>query len=353
MLARLRTWITVHKRHAPAAALVAGLLWDSATLGRPDELYGNLVLLFYILVSGVSIVLMSRREHRKREPSLWLLLVTQFSFGNLTSGLLVLYTASATFVGNWLFLLLLVALLIGSEVFRNQYERLRFNVAVYYLLVFSYLVLLVPVLARTIEAWTFLVSGVLSLAVISLFLFLLRTVAREAFSANRKQLVAGIAAVFIVFNIFYYFNVIPPVPLSAREVGIFHKVERSGETYLVSYERGRWYEFWKRSDSGFHLGASGRAYCYSSIFAPADLSTPVYHVWEEYDAQLRAWKEREKISFPIHGGRDGGYRGYSIKTVDAGVWRCSVETERGAILGRTEVTVIPGAPVPELTVEVR
>ena len=347
-----------YQRHLPAAALLAGLIWDSITLGRPDRLFDNAVLLFYLFVAGTFIVLMSRREHRGKERSFWFLLITQFSFGNLASGLLILYNVSATVSGNWIFLLLLSGFLIGNEVFQNRYDRLRFNTTVFYLLLLAYLALAIPVLLRSIDTWVFFVSGLTSLVVIGLFLFLLRYSAPLTFEVNKTALIRGILGVLVFFNVFYFFNLIPPVPLAAREVGIFHGVERlssdtvSGHLYRVSYEKGKWYQFWKKSDTLMRMGTPGEAYCFSAVFAPSRLSTSLFHHWERYSETSKEWESVGRTGFLIMGGRDEGYRWYSTKTVAPGKWRCSVETARGSLLGRAQVTIEPGEPT-EFVVDTR
>ncbi|MDO8590949.1 MAG: DUF2914 domain-containing protein, partial [bacterium] len=46
------------------------------------------------------------------------------------------------------------------------------------------------------------------------------------------------------------------------------------------------------------------------------------------------------IQFPIVGGRDEGFRGYSIKSsVFPGRWRVDVETAEKNLIGRVEFTV--------------
>jgi len=335
-------FIKNNKRHLPAAALVTGLVWDSLTLGRPDELYGNIVLLSYLFIAGFCIVLMARREVLKKEPKLWLSLIIQFSFGNLAGGLLVLYMGSATLVGNWPFLLILALLLIGNETFKSRYTRLRFNTSVYYLLILLYSILIVPVLFRSIAPWTFLASALLSLVVVSLFLYLLRSVAREVFVQSKVMLMRSIAFTLIIFGTLFYLNLIPPIPLAVRDIGIFHSVERVGGNYSVLYEKPVWYRFLKKSDSTIYLGNSNTASCFSAIFAPTELNMPIFHVWEEFDTDSSEWIERSRFDFPILGGRVLGYRGYSVKTVNSGQWRCSVETKRGALLGRVRVDVREG-----------
>lgn len=316
---------------------MAGLVWDSITLGRPDQLYGNIVLLTYLFIAGFCIALMAHREVLKKESKLWLSLIVQFAFGNLAGGLLVLYIGSATLVQNWPFLLILLGLLVGNEIFKSRYRRVQFNILAYYLLVFFYSILIVPVVFRSIESWTFLASTLLSVVVISLFLYIIRFVARDVFNQSKKMLRVGIFSILFVFSILYYSNMIPPVPLAVRDIGIFHSVVRSGGEYIVTYEKVEWYKFWRKSDSAIYLKETNTASCFSSIFAPARLEAPIFHVWEVFNKNLGEWEERGRFDFPITGGRVDGYRGYSVKTVIEGKWRCSVETERGALLGRTYI----------------
>jgi len=76
------------------------------------------------------------------------------------------------------------------------------------------------------------------------------------------------------------------------------------------------------------------------VFAPTRLSTDIYHSWEHYDEAKGDWVEHLRSSYGISGGRDDGYRGYTlVQNYADGKWRCSVETERGQVLGREEFTV--------------
>ena len=46
------------------------------------------------------------------------------------------------------------------------------------------------------------------------------------------------------------------------------------------------------------------------------------------------------VTYPINGGRDGGYRGYTIKShPDAGEWRVDFATADGHLLGRERFNV--------------
>ena len=46
------------------------------------------------------------------------------------------------------------------------------------------------------------------------------------------------------------------------------------------------------------------------------------------------------VSYPINGGRDGGYRGYTIKSNPGpGEWRVDISTADGHLLGRVRFSV--------------
>jgi len=49
------------------------------------------------------------------------------------------------------------------------------------------------------------------------------------------------------------------------------------------------------------------------------------------------------VKFPIVGGREGGYRAYSVKSQPAsGRWRVDIETAEGQLIGRVPFSVRPG-----------
>lgn len=153
-----------------------------------------------------------------------------------------------------------------------------------------------------------------------------------------RKLVFTVGLIFVGFNTLYFTNIIPPIPLSLKDVGIYHSVVRFEDgSYQLKYEKGAWWQFWKDSDTTFHTRPSDNIFCFAQVFAPTRLETDIYHSWDYYDEDAGSWVEHARISYNIHGGRGDGYRGYTlIKNYRDGTWRCSVETERGQVLG-TEV----------------
>ncbi len=343
-----------YERHVAVGALLFGFVFDSLTLDRPDSLIDNAILLTYLTICFLTILLLSVKQSRARRQEveyqpLFLTLVLQFAFGNLTSGLLVLYARSGTLMGGLIFLSIFAAMLIGNEFVKSRYAQVRFNIAIFYLLLLSYLTLTVPVVMGEIGLRAFLVSGATSLLIIGGFLALVWYAAK-----NRDILrpaAITVASIFTVFNIFYFLNVIPPVPLAVRDIGVYHSVTLSlPGGYAATYEKNSWWEFWQSTNDTYHRSPGERAYCFSAVFAPARLTTPIYHRWERYSEEEGDWQTISRISFQISGGRDEGYRGYSfVSSPAAGRWRCSVETKSGALVGRFNFTVVFATTPPELS----
>jgi hypothetical protein len=345
---------TRYQSHLAVAALVFGFILDSFTLNRPDQLLDNAILLTYLTIAGGVILLMTTRASRgKTEGKIapFLPILLQFCFGNLASGLLVLYFRSGTFAQSLIFFLILASLLVGNEYLKSRYAQFRFNIAIYYLLVLCYAALTVPVLLHSIGTLVFLASGLVSLVFISAYFWVLLLTARQELVRHLYPAGAIVGLIFFMFNVLYFVNVIPPVPLAMRDIGIYHSVlHRQDGSYLALYEAAPWYQFWRTTNSDFHLTDSRSAFCFSSVFAPTDLKAPIYHKWEYYNPLSYEWEVRSRVSFPIAGGRNDGYRGFSVKTsLTPGEWRCDVETAGGSLIGRTGFTVLESGAAPELS----
>ena len=338
-----------HGQHLPAAALIVGAIWDFLTLGRPDSLFANITLGAYLFIAGGGIIVLAlRARHGKKEGQMLLIALIQFSFGNLASALLVLYSQSSTLVGNWPFLLIVGAFLIGNEFIRGRYALVQFQLVSYYLLVALYMPLILPILVKSVGDGIFFASGGLGLAFIALYGAILYSVAPAELRdpAGWKRAGIRIFVIYLVFNFLYAANLIPPVPLSLKEIGAYNMIVRAPADkmpaiYEVRREANKkWYDPRRYFDDvRLHLKEGEKAYCFSAVFAPDDLSVPVYHRYEHYDEGTERWISGEAISFPIRGGRDEGYRGYTAGMASPGKWRCSVETERGALIGRTSFIV--------------
>ncbi|MBY0293975.1 DUF2914 domain-containing protein [Patescibacteria group bacterium] len=354
MFQTIKSFVQKHERHIGTAALFVGAAFDWLTITKPDSLFGSISLTTYLVIAGGSILLLNARSAREKE-SVWLVILLQFCFGNLASGLLVLYSQSGTLVGSWLFLLVLAGFLIGNEFARSRYLRLRSQLIGYFVLLSAYAGFIVPVVLKEVGVNIFLLSSALSIAFMVGYVALVYAAAPSRVRGDWKGALVGIVITSAIFNGLYFLNFIPPVPLSLTEVGVYHDVVRTDTTYKVTGEKEfKWYDPRAYRTQTIHLGAGEGVFCFSSVYAPVGLTTPIYHRFEQYDVASKSWKTRSRIAFPINGGRDEGYRGYSFKaSLSDGSWRCSIETEEGALIGRKTFNVSVGSYVPLLVTQFR
>lgn len=338
-----------YERYISPVALIAGFLADNYILLRRVDLWtSNLLLFFYLALAALGIILINLLETgRLRAP--WTLkiaplipVVVQFSFGGLFSAFLSLYSRSAAFAVSWVFIAALSALLVGNERFLRLYRRFTFQVGLYFTVLFSFLIFFLPVVFRAIGPSMFIVGGLVSLIGIALFVRFIGFLMPEIVKRDRTAIARSIAAVFVVFNVLYFTNAIPPLPLALKDAGVFHSVERrDGGTYALTAEPRKWWDLLERYNTTFHQAPGDTLVAWSAIFAPSGLSTTVFHEWQRYDAAERSWVSVSTVRFPIVGGRDGGYRGYSIKeNLAEGAWRINVITRYGQIIGRISFTVV-------------
>ncbi len=334
------------EKYAPLFSFSAGFGWDSATLSRIDRLFDNIFLLTYIVFLGFFIILFNLVEKGVLQKQIWYKYkawyphAIQFMFGGLFSAYVIYYSQSAAFTKTDLFLALLIILLVVNEFFKKLYRNIYVEMVLYFLACFSFLTFFLPVITKEISLRTFLAGGFLSLIIlIGMVLLLYYSSALK----SREQMIRlwiAIGFVYGLVNLFYWMNWIPPVPLSLKTAGIFHRVERIGETYQVSFEQPKWYRFWKKSDTVFHYAPGDTVFCFASIFAPTALNTHIYHHWQKYMPDDKQWITTDRMRYKITGGRDGGYRGYTYKNrITPGEWRVEVETSTQKLLSRINFTI--------------
>lgn len=338
-----------------SVSLVGGFVFDAVTLKRVDMFWENLWVVVHLLVVALCILWVTRGENfvpqeergnAKLDSSFIYLL--QFSFGGLLSTFMVFYFRSGTFWVSWPFYLLLTTAFVANEKLKSQYVRLEFQLSLFFLSLFCFMIFILPVVLHAMGRLVFLLSGVVSLALWWLFVRVLRKRAKESFSHHRETVMASCAAIFILTNILYFTNVIPPLPLSLQDASVHHSVMRT-ETgaYLVQSESQGWLGFF-RLVPRFHVAPGVPIYFYSAVFSPTSLNTEIIHEWQTYDDR-RGWITADRIAISVRGGRDGGYRTYSVKNaIKPGAWRVNVEAPTGAILGRLRFNVLPqsGASAP-------
>ncbi len=350
---RAKDYMLRNERILSPSVLIAGFVVDSLTLRRADLLPETLLLYSYLLTVGVAIILLHLIETRWFRGRLvplaapWLHLVLQFTYGSLFSAFLIFYTKSASIAQSWPFLLVLLGVSVGTEILRSYNARFTFQLSVFYFAIFSFSIIAVPLALGEIDFRTFVISGALSLLVFALFLLFLYALSPARIRQSFKKVCASVMALYMFVNILYFYNVIPPIPLALKDIGIYHLVQRSEGGYLVEGESYTWPSLLFTRQT-VHLVQGEPVYAYSSVFAPVVISANIVHRWEYWSDIEGSWISAGSVEFPVVGGRDGGYRGFSFKRgVFPGLWRVTVETMNKQRIGQIDfmVAFVDQAPI--------
>jgi hypothetical protein len=345
-----------YERYISPIALVAGFLLDSfILLDRVDVWFGNLLLLSYLVLAGIGILVLNIVESGRAKSSFvlgispFMPVVIQFFFGALFSGYLSLYSRSAGVALSWIFVLVLAFLLIGNERFRTRYQKLPFQLGIYFVALYSFFIFFLPLVVKKIGPVVFLFSGAMTILITALLLTALRALAPERVAESRRAITINLVGLCVLFNVLYFSNLIPPLPLALKDAGVYHAVERAGGNYHLMEERYSWAVRYLGVPATFLHKEGEKVYVFTAIFAPSGLDTVVRHEWQRFDESIDRWVTESDIKFPIHGGREGGFRGYSEKKeVPAGEWRVNVLTEHGQIIGRIRFKVEKVTEIPML-----
>ncbi|TSC77023.1 MAG: hypothetical protein G01um101431_206 [Parcubacteria group bacterium Gr01-1014_31] len=349
----VKDFLERNERRIGLGLMAMGFGIDNLTLNRIDLLFDNLIFFFYLSIALTAIFLTNAHQGGVLQTRFiarnhaWLPLPMQYAFGGLFSGFVVIYSRSGTWVASWIFLSIMAALLVGNEFAKNNYVRLAYHITIFYTALFSFAIFFLPVLTRRMGTGMFLLSGATSLATIAVILFALAKLTPAVFLRARVKAYTGIAAVFLLFNVLYFTNVIPPVPLSLKQIGVYHAVGKNPLGYSALVEPPPWHRFYEDTSRVFNRYGNEPVFVFSSVFAPTDLKAPIFHRWSFYNQQLRKWTVTDRLSFSILGGRDGGYRGYSQKrNVAPGRWRVDVVTSRGQLIGYVTFSVVTADVIP-------
>jgi hypothetical protein len=371
--ARIKAFYHKYEKYTELAIFGVGFIWDSLTMTRVDNVIDHIILLFYLTLIGVLIALIVRSQGgtvfpkwvQKIEPRFtW---VMQFCFGGLFSSFVIFYFKSASWSRTQFFFLLLLGLWIGNEFLQHRMRNPVLLSVLYCFCLFSFFAFFLPVVLAAVNAWIFVLAGIISLLA-GLFVFSigLRFGANEwrrmmkqiipwmsaaggdpqeyqKAASRMKPIIYGMIGTFLIVNVLYFANLIPPVPLALKSAGIYHEVKRIQKgnevIFEAAYVKPSLWRFWRKWDDPFYLSPGESFYCFTAIFAPHGVHVTLKHVWSRKTD--KGWKQTDSIPFQIAGGRENGYRFYSQKsTIMPGKWRVEVMTERGQTLGRLDFTAV-------------
>lgn len=352
----LRNFYGRFERRISSLFLLLGFIVDAFTLKRVDTLFENIIIGSYLTLIGILIILTHLKKNEgvsEKDPTqakFWYVNMLQFFFGGVFSAYLVLYFRSSDIWVAWPFIAILATIFIANEFLKGHYVRLSFQISLFFLSIYWFAIFIVPVILHRIGPWVFLLSGLVSLILITIFIAILFYFTKDKFSKSKSLITLLISGVLLIVNFFYFTNLIPPIPLSLKEGGIFHSIKRNEEGKLVlAYEDHGWKGYFSLYPD-FKEVMGEYAYAFSAIFSPSNLNTTITHEWQHYD---RKWVTKSVVKLPIVGGREGGFRTYSkLSNLAPGKWRVNIKKEN-QLIGRLRFNVVLVDTEPALTTVIK
>jgi len=329
-------------------------------VGRIDETPVLVQQAAYLVVTGLLLGAMLRFELLGLEPPGWLKRpwryvepAMHFMLGTLLNAFILFYVKSGSGLTAVLFLALISVLLLVNE--HPRFHRLGPVVlfALYSFALTSYLAYLLPVLAGRLRPWMFFAASGLSLLPVLLLAWFMARWGEDGRRAFRQAMGPAICVQALLLCLFVL-NLVPPVPLSVRSLGVWHRVEREAAEFKLSrIPRPRWADLWRRDEGVFLARPGDRVFVFTRIFAPRNFRDEVRVRWARWDAGRGAWAQSDAIPLRIVGGREEGFGGFAYKqNWSPGEWRVAIETEDGREIGRTRFEIRPDGDTTERVFDV-
>lgn len=341
MISRFRAFLRKHQKYAPIIFFIGGFIWDSLTLGRIDRLYDRTILSTYMVMLSVSIYVFNVADDGKWKETIlekyeeYLPLAIQFFLGALCSAFVIYFSRSVSLTKTLSFFIILVVLLFGNELLKQRISNKYLQFSAYFFVNFTFFTFFIPVLIKEMSPFIFIISGLISLGTtVALIVYIYSVSSTTRREIHRGKMVGIVIGIYLMINTFYYFNLIPPVPLALQNGMVAYSVEKINGDYRVTYQDEVWYKFWRRNSYTYYQEPGTNVYVFTSIFAPTDLQKEVAHQWKWKNSETDEWQIADNIGYEITGGRDHGYRGFTYKSnVREGSWKVEVITEEGLVLG--------------------
>jgi hypothetical protein len=354
-LERLKLYYSRNEGRVAAAFFIAGFIFDMLTVGRIDSwaTIGQQAVYLAVITTALLQMLVEQGEPPRQPPAFALTrwyyeyrnALVHFLMGALLNLYAIFYFKSSSLLVSFGFLGFLVIVLLANEVRRVKSLGLSVKFALLSLCFLSFFAYLIPVLVGSISLFLFLLSMLAGTVPLALGTWLVGRGSPARSTLARRQVLVPLGCVLIGFLAFYFFRLIPPVPLSIPFIGVYHQVERAGDSYRLSHERPLW-RFWHNGDQNFYAQPGDKVYVFFRIFSPARFSDQVQMRWQWKDP-ARGWVTHDTIPIRILGGREQGFRGYGVKSnYQPGDWKVQVETLDGREIGRVYFDLVAVPPSP-------
>jgi hypothetical protein len=350
-------FLTLYQKHETrfeVGFFLGGFVFDYLTTGAVDDtfmliqqvflllLIGAVLSLEYLADAGLIQIKTGKKLWEYRSP------ILHFGLGGILNIYSLFFLKSASVFNSIAFVVFLLAVIVGNElpVIRKSGVNLRW--ALWVLCLFSFFSVIWPLILGFVGWIPFVLTAVVTAAFLYLHIRWMMRYQKNFFDLQRVFIEPG-AATILLFILFYAFHLIPPVPLAAQDMGIYHNLEKKEGKFILSHQRP-WWKIWETGDQTFLYRPGDQLYFFANVSSPAKFSDQVTIHW--LVKEKNGWITSDKVPMQISGGRQKGFRGYSVKkNYQDGEWQVRLETTDGREIGRLYLEVSPDPSTEERTWE--
>jgi len=338
-----KKWQDNHSHLNGIIFFLSGFLFDLITIGRVDDYLNLLTQSLFLAITAVFIIYKYSDNMIIPSGKAEKLInrfgdeIYHFSLGSLLSAFTIFYFKSSSLANSLLFMIFMIFVLLINELEFIQKMGLLTKAILFQFCLFSFFSIIIPVLIGTTGFWIFLLSIALGLALtFGMVKLLIKLKTNKQLVYNQVLKPSVFLATF--FLLFYLMRIIPPVPLSTKYIGVFHKLEKKDGQYILKHENP-WWKFWNNGDQDFIAKPNDKIIIFTKIFSPKGFKDKIlFHF--KFKTKDSGYKTSDKIPMTIYGGRELGFRGFAYKkNYRPGDWKVFVETSDGLELGRISFTV--------------
>jgi Protein of unknown function (DUF2914) len=342
----------------------AGFLFDVVLLHRIDSTPLLIHQACYLFLSAALIAWDHKIHVSGVEPKgnilgklasvrLW---VMHFFLGTLLNAFMVFYFRASSGLKAFGFIVALSGVIVLNELPKFRQKGPIVRVMLLSFSITSFLAYLIPVVWGELKSWQYVLAvGFGAAGTFGLWkLFTFFT--QDPHWTFQRAVAPGLGLQAVLLGL-YLLDVIPPVPLSLKHIGIYTNVasERTpgGIVYTLDYQPAPFWQLWHKQSAEL-VGTSGsRAWAFVRIFAPTRFRDSIRFAWDYYD-ESKGWIQRgSPFTTSLSGGNEEGYRTFAYSTVSKpGTYRVRVLTGDNREIGRDTFTFVEGeTPAPQQEID--
>ena len=248
---RLKLYYERNEQKVAVLSFIGGFFFDILMVDRADSWHAIAQQVLYLAVILAALIQMFFEEGGavpdpgsgfvlKRWYYRYRTAVVHFFLGTLLNVYTIFFFKSSSLLVSASFLVFLVFLLWANESARFKSLGLPFKFTLLALCMLCFSANVVPIFVGSIGVTVFLVSMLAGCLPLLGIVWWIRRRSPDLFARARRQMLVPLGGVLVGFLVFYFFRLIPPVPLSVPFIGVYHAVEKTQDNYRLSHERPAW-----------------------------------------------------------------------------------------------------------------